>query len=478
LHNQTRINPETPPLRLIRGPALRYTLIYFGLFATIAAFAVAYIFWKTNVLLVSTLEEAVHAEIQALDEQYRSGGMDQLRQAIAARAETPGNHLYHVADGNGKYLVGNLKDVSTELLNSTGRVVFTYRRPVQPGKTDVQQVASEERLAFVTVFRLPDGHRLIVGRDIEDQRTFGRIVRQVFLWTLAAMAVLGLGVSILISRHLLRRIDSITETSRTIMAGDLSRRIPLSGSADEFDRLAANLNAMLQRIAELVEGIREVSSNIAHDLKTPLSRLRNRVEIALRDNGQTGDEQCRDTLQATIEEADELIKTFDALLSIARLEAGASSAAKAPFNLNALLDGICELYEPVAEESGMTLRQTPMPETAIEVEGERQLVAQAITNIIDNAIKYAAGSSTDIIVGLVPNGAHVDIVIADHGPGIPKEDRERALKRFVRLEASRSRPGSGLGLSLVAAVARLHGGQVTLGDNQPGLKVVLRLHCS
>lgn len=475
MRNQTRINPENSPLRLIRGPALRYTLIYFGLFATIAACAVAYIFWKTNVLLVSTLEEAVQTEIQALDEQYHTGGIAQLREMIIALAETPGSHLYYLTDNKEKYLAGNLKDVSAELLNSSGRVVFAYRRPAPPEKTHTSHASTEERLAFVTVFRLPDGHRLIVGRDIEDQRAFGRIIRQVFLWTLAAMALVGLGASVLISRHLLKRIDVITETSCSIMAGDLSRRIPISGSGDEFDRLATNLNAMLQRIAELIEGIREVSSNIAHDLKTPLSRLRNRLEATLRESGQTTDERCRDTLQATIEEADDLIKTFDALLSIARLEAGASPGAKTRFSLNTLLDGICELYEPVAEESGMTLLQCPMPDEVIEMEGESQLVAQAVTNIIDNAIKYAAASSPDIAIGLVCNGDYADIVIADHGPGIAEEDRERALKRFVRLEASRSQPGSGLGLSLVAAVARLHSGQVRLDDNQPGLKVILSL---
>lgn len=453
-------------VRLFRTPALRYVLIYFALFAIASAVAVAYIFWKTNVLLASNLEEAVQTEIAALDEQYRIGGPDQLRRAIAERSEMPGNSLYLVTDAEGRRLAGNLREISPELWNSTGRVVFVYRRAAATG------TGSEERLAFANIFRLPNGYRLIAGRDIEDQRAFGRIVRQAFLWTLAGMALLGLGGGVLISRTLLSRIDSITETASSIMAGDLSRRIPLSGSDDEFDRLAASLNAMLERIARLVDGFREVSDNIAHDLKTPLSRLRNRVETALREGGGRA-ESYREALQATIEEADDLIKTFDALLSIARLEAGAAPGARARFSLNTVIDGVCELYEPVAEESGMVLRQIPAPET--QIAGERQLVAQAIANVVDNAIKYGAvgGAQPEITVAMVPNGQFVDVVVADRGPGVPEAERERVLRRFVRLEASRSRPGSGLGLSLVAAVARLHGGNITLADNAPGLKVVL-----
>jgi signal transduction histidine kinase len=454
--------------RLLSATALRYSLLYFGLFAAAAVIAAAYIFWRTNVLFATGLETAIQAEIRSLDEQYRIGGIEQLRRVIAARSETAGNSLYLLADAQGRRLAGNLREVSPQLWNTAGRVAFVYRRPVAGGP-------AEERLAVAVVFRLAGGYRLIAGRDIEDQREFGRIMRAAVLWTLAGMALLGLGGGILISRTLLARMDAITETSRTIMAGDLSRRIPLSGADDEFDRLAANLNAMLQRINELIDGFREVSDNIAHDLKTPLSRLRNRVEAALREA--RGEDDYREALSAAIEEADDLIRTFDALLGIARLEAGAAAGTRARFSLNAVVSGVCELYEPVAEESGMTLVQCEAPD--IEIEGERQLVAQAVANLVDNAIKYggggAEGTKPDITVSLQTNGAYVEIIVADRGPGIPAVDRDRALKRFVRLEASRSRPGSGLGLSLAAAVARLHGGRIALASNEPGLKVILSL---
>lgn len=457
-------------IRLLRTTAFRSFVIYFALFAITAACSVAYIYWKTNVLLTLQLEDAIQAEIQSLDEQYRSGGVAQLIRTISERSETPGNSLYLLTDAEGHRLAGTLRTVSPELWNSVGRVVFVYRRPSAGG--------GEERLAYAVVFRLPDSARLIVGRDIEDRRVFGREIRWAFLWTLAAMALIGAAGGLLIGRSLLRRIESMTDTSRQIMRGDLSRRIPVGNSGDEFDRLGASLNAMLHRINALIDSFKEVSDNIAHDLKTPLTRLRNRIETALRDAG--GEAAYREALQATIEEADEIIRTFDALLSIARLEAGTASGGRQEFDLASVVGGVCDLYEPVAEEKGITLRYQPAEQA--QITGEPQLVAQAVANLIDNAIKYGAeracqgsGAAPDIAVSVEMNGRDAEVIVADHGPGIPPADRERALKRFVRLEESRSRPGSGLGLSLAAAVARLHGGSITLLDNTPGVKAVLRL---
>ncbi len=289
--------------KLLRTTAFRFSLLYFGLFAAAAAASVGYIYWKTNVLLAAQLATSIQAEIRGLEQQYRRGGPDQLRRAISERSETPGNSLYLLADAEGRHLSGNLKAVSEELWNAAGEVAFFYRRSLDD--------RIEERFAFAVIFRLANGYRLIVGRDIEDRREFGGVVRSALLWTLAGMAVAGLGGGLLIGRSFLRRIETMTQASRTIMAGDLSRRIPLTGSQDEFDRLAASLNAMLQRIEELIASFKEVSDNIAHDLKTPLNRLRNRVEAALRDHN--GPQVYKDALQATIEDADELIKTFDAL---------------------------------------------------------------------------------------------------------------------------------------------------------------------
>lgn len=450
----------------MRTTAFRLSLIYFGLFAALSAAAVGYIYYRTSLLLGEQLETAIRTELSSLEQRYSRGGLEGLRSAIAERTETAGNSLYLLADTEGRHLAGNLKAVSQQLWNANGGVTFLYRR--------VYEDKAEERLAFAVVLRFTNGFRLVVGRDIEDQRQFGEAVRGVFLWTLAGMVLFGLGGGVLIGRSLLRRIESMTETTRRIMAGDLSERIPLAGTDDEFDRLATSLNAMLQRIEELIAGFREVSDNIAHDMRTPLSRLRSRVEAALRESSP---DSHREALQATIEDADDLIKTFNALLSIARLEAGAQRA-DARFDLAAVVRDVAELYEPVAEERGIAFSVEADGEAIVD--GQRELIAQALANVLDNAIKYGAATGSPqsggaINVRLSAQGDVARIVIADRGPGIRPEDRERVFKRFVRLESSRSQPGSGLGLSLAAAVARLHGGELTLADNDPGLVATLTI---
>jgi signal transduction histidine kinase len=290
--------------------------------------------------------------------------------------------------------------------------------------------------------------------------------------------VLGLAGGLFVTRRVLRRVDAMTETTRSIMAGDLGERLPVGGSGDEIDRLAANLNQMLERIESLMHGLKEVSDNIAHDLKTPLTRLRNRAEQALRAAG--NEAEYRHALESTIEESDGLITTFNALLMIARAESGQAREDMKEFDAAEIAHDVCELYEPLAEEKGLALKieaAAPAP-----VKGNRELVSQALANLVDNAIKYTEpdgkalnGTPAEILVRADNAGDRILLTVADRGPGIPQADRSRAVERFVRLEQSRSHPGSGLGLSLAAAVARLHGGELTLEDNAPGLKTVIAL---
>ncbi|MGA9443312.1 MAG: ATP-binding protein [Methyloceanibacter sp.] len=456
--------------KLFRTTTFRLSLTYFALFSAAAIIAIVYLYWNTTVLLSRQLNQTIDAELKGLAEQYRAGGRDQLVRIVAQRSRTPGNSLYLVADRNEKQLAGNLSAVSPQLWDSVGPVEFVYSRPAPGGM--------EQRLAFANVFRLPGGDRLIVGRDIEDRRELSRLIRSTMLWGLGVMALLGIGGGYWVSRRLLARVDKLSATTRTIMAGDLSRRLPVSGSGDELDRLAQSLNLMLGRIEQLMAGMREVSDNIAHDLKTPLNRLRNRVEEALRE---PADEVgYRDALELTIEEADGLIKTFNALLSIARLEAGAGGDDRDSLDLSALVSDVTELYEPVAEERGIALKADMAG--FIPVRGNRQLLGQALANLIDNALKYGAaratqgnGHAAEVVVRTSRRDGFAEITVSDRGPGVPASERERVLDRFVRLEASRSEPGSGLGLSLVAAVARLHGGMLRLEDNAPGLRVILSL---
>ena len=457
--------------KLFRTTTFRLSLTYLALFSAAAIVAIFYIYWNTTVLLSRQLNQTIDAELKGLAEQYRAGGLDQLVRTVAERTQTPGNSLYLVADGEGRRLAGNLSAVSPDLWNSLGPVEFVYRRPATGGV--------ERRLAFANVFRLPSGYRLIVGRDIEDRRELARMVRSAMLWGLGVMALFGIGGGYWVSRKLLARIDALSDTTRTIMEGDLTGRLPVNGSGDELDRLSESLNLMLARIEQLMAGLREVSDNIAHDLKTPLNRLRNRVEGALREP--YGEPVYREALERTIEEADGLIKTFNALLSIARIEAGAGGENRETLDVSTLLRDVAELYEPVAEERGLVLKAEA--DAPIMVRADRQLLGQAIANLIDNAIKYGtaevagngAGAEPEVEVRVEAKGPVAEIVVTDRGPGVPAADRERVLGRFVRLEASRSEPGSGLGLSLVAAVARLHGGSLRLEDNEPGLRVILAL---
>jgi signal transduction histidine kinase len=321
----------------------------------------------------------------------------------------------------------------------------------------------------------------LIGRDLEERRRLFGIVAKAAQWSVLIVFVLGLGGGIFVARRVLRRIDAMTGTTRTIMAGDLSGRLPVGRSGDELDRLAENLNAMLERIEALMMGLKEVSDNIAHDLKTPLTRLRNRAEEALAKSASEG--EYRAALERTIEESDGLIRTFNALLMIARAESGQARGNMDDFDAADVANGIHELYEPLAEDDGMTLH---VRTASTPLHGNRELISQALANLVENAIKYgrpdpvvqplsATTDAREILIEARREGDCVLLSVTDHGPGIPESDRKHAVERFVRLEASRTQPGSGLGLSLASAVATLHGGELRLGDAHPGLTATLAI---
>jgi signal transduction histidine kinase len=444
--------------RLLGTSTFRWLLGYALVFVAIAAVIFGALFWQTNDLLTRRVLQTIAVEVQGLREQFRAGGPGLLVKTLTERSRTAGPGLYYLSSPFGAKAAGNLPGVPIELSGNGVSGLFSY---LPPGET-----SGEPRLGAGVAIEIPGDYVLVVGRDVEDQRAFVVEARRLFLAGLALIGLLGIGGGVLASRRLLRRIDRMSAASTRIMAGDLSGRVPVTGSGDELDRLAQSLNQMLARIEELMAGLREVSDNIAHDLRTPLNRLRNRAEEALR----AGDHRA--ALERNIEEADDLIRTFNALLSIARLEAGAARESLMELDLAGIVRDAADLYEPLLEEAGLELEATI--ESGITVRADRQLVTQAIANLLDNAIKYGGGSGP-VTVTLSRAGDMAELTVADRGPGIPAADRERALKRFVRLETSRTRPGSGLGLSLVSAVARLHGGSVRLEDNEPGLRVVVEL---
>ncbi|MCC2104656.1 MAG: HAMP domain-containing histidine kinase, partial [Hyphomicrobiales bacterium] len=321
-------------------------------------------------------------------------------------------------------------------------------------------------------FVLPGNYRLLVGHDVEEVERLRKILRNALGNSLIWLVIIGAVGGLFVARRVLDRVDAMSESAAVIMRGDLSKRLPVGGSGDEIDRLAENLNAMIARIEALLRGMKEVSDNIAHDLRTPLTRLRNNADTALRQTGEPA--ALRETLEKVIGEADGLMRIFDALLTIARAESG-SGPKMETLDISRIAEDVAELYEAAAEERGVAFAFAIEP--GLLVRGNRELIAQTLANLLDNGLKYgvpaAAGLAPELRLVLRREGRRVHLSVEDRGPGVPAADRDRVLDRFVRLEASRTLPGSGLGLSLAAAIARLHGGALRLEDNAPGLRAVV-----
>jgi signal transduction histidine kinase len=463
--------------KLIRTTAFRLTLFYLFLFALFAASLLAFFAWNTRHLVTEQITATVNAETGEVSDIFGRRGLRGLVLTIENRALRPGANLYLVTTPAGQAVAGNVGSLSPGVMATIGWTETAYRR------LDDQDNA--RHFALVKVTELSSGFRLLIGRDLEERRRMFGIVAKAAQWSMLVVVVLGLGGGIFVARRVLARIDAMTGTTERIMAGDLSGRLPVGRSGDELDRLAKNLNAMLERIEALMIGLKEVSDNIAHDLKTPLTRLRNRAEDALAKS--RTEPEYRVALERTIEESDGLIRTFNALLMIARAESGQARGNMDDFDAAEVAQGIHELYEPFAEDDGMTLRVNVEP---APLHGNRELISQALANLVENAIKYgkpdtvvqplAAGASTEaghreILIEARRAGNQVLLSVTDHGPGIPAADRKHAVERFVRLEASRTLPGSGLGLSLASAVATLHGGDLRLDDAHPGLIATLAI---
>ena len=450
--------------KLFRTTAFKLSVAYLVLFSLGAWVVLATVGQRVEQVLDEETAQTIDAEIARLTELYGEGGLRQLVASVERRARAPGGSIFVVTTFAGEYIAGNIVAspmlaAQTDMLDET-----IYRR----------RGGGEEnpRHALAKLVVLPGGFRLLVGHDIEDHRVLRRILRQGFGASLFWLALIGTLGGLFVAYRMLERVDAMSASARRIMAGDLDQRLETTGAGDELDHLADNLNAMLARIGQLMTGLREVSYNIAHDLKTPLTRLRNRAEEISRNDASP--QETRAALGAIIAESDALIRVFDALLTIARAEAGYSSDNMSDVDAGKIAADIVELYEPVAEEQGARLRCAL--EDGLIVRGNRELLGQALVNLVDNALKYGAeGETPSVLVSARRVGGSIEICVADHGPGVPPQDRERVIGRFVRLDNARTRPGSGLGLSLAAAVARLHHGSLRLEDNAPGLRVVVSL---
>ncbi|MGN6100245.1 MAG: HAMP domain-containing sensor histidine kinase, partial [Devosia sp.] len=458
--------------QLLRTTTFRLTAVFILIFVFFSLLLLAFITFQSSIIIQRQQAADIDREVNQLEEIQLKQGLRAVAFAVDRLAALPGPGIYYLGDANGQMVVGNVDTFPPVVLHEEGSHSFNYSRARPFTTTGSSENAPAPRgYAVVRTVQLPSGFILVVGRDVVERRGFTAIIFQAFFVGAIGILIFSVIAGGITARRVLRRIEAINGTASTIMAGNMSERMPTTSRNDEFDGLATNLNAMLDRIESLMQGLKEVTDNVAHDLKTPLTRLRNKAESALRD-GASADEQ-REALETTISESDKLIRTFNALLMIARAEAGAPSGAFADVDVSAVAEDVAELYGPVAEDEGMTL--TVDIEPGVHLRANRELLGQALVNLIDNAMKYAKPApegGTAITISLARRGGRVVIAVGDNGPGIPAEDRTRVLDRFVRLEKSRTEPGSGLGLSLVAAVARLHRGSFTIEDNKPGVRAV------
>ncbi|MEW7007735.1 MULTISPECIES: sensor histidine kinase [unclassified Lentilitoribacter] len=454
---------------MLKTTAVRLSLLYLVLFVVSATVLVFYVSSQSEGLLRAQTERAINREVRAVSNAYRSGGVNNLVRFVERRSRQPGSNLYIIASPTGEIFGGNVAEIEAGVFDKEGDVIkpFNYKK-----FGDFEA----EYIGLGHVMQLPNGFKLLVGRDLDEPNRFGDLIERALITALAIMGVGALAIWFFVGRSALKRIDRMSLASERIMAGDLSQRLPVMGSGDEFDRLSDSLNTMLGRIERLNEGLRQVSDNIAHDLKTPLTRLRNRAEAALASEGK--EDHYRSALEDMISESDQLIRIFSALLMISRVESGSAAAQLSKISLSAAANDAAELYEPVAEDSDVEL--IGQIADNLNINGNRELIGQALTNLIDNAIKYASGHETSKIwIKLANVGDKVHLTVADNGVGIPEDKHGEVIKRFVRLDESRNMPGTGLGLSLVEAVMRLHGGELKLGPTDlndkehPGLSVTM-----
>lgn len=451
---------------LMKMTAVRLSALYLLLFTVCALVLVFYMTSLSVRLLTTQTETAVNEEIESIGQAYERGGIAGLVRSIDRRGRQPGAYLYLVADSAGRIVAGNVQSIEIGVLQNEGWIErpITYERY---GEGNDPQTHT----AIARVIVMPNGIRVMVGRDLGEPEQVRLVVRRALM---AALGIMGVGAFLIwffVGRRALQRIDEVSVASQRIMGGDLAGRLPVSGSGDEYDRLSENLNGMLARIQELNEGVRHVSDNIAHDLKTPLTRMRNRAESALASAKTT--KTYRAAMEGMIADSDQLIRTFNAILMISRLESGYSTETMEQMPLSTIAEDVFELYEPSAEEAGVKLTLGTTDGTWVKA--NRELVGQTISNLVDNAIKYASAGENpvEVVLSVEKQDDKIKVIVADNGPGIPQEQMDRATERFVRLEESRSQPGSGLGLSLAKAVMKLHGGTLELTDNAPGLRAVL-----
>jgi len=449
---------------LFKVTAVRLSIIYTVIFGVLAVGIVFYMTGATVNVLREQYRASIDEEVTGLARIYRRGGVNSLIRTLDRRARAPGANLYVVTSPQGQIIAGNVPQMQTGIMRKIGwtKRPFKYERFDDPD--DV------EHRAIARVLEIPNGMRILVGRDVGDYEGFREVVGHGFKLALGTMVALGLLTWFFVGRRALKRIDQVSKSTQRIMGGDKSERLPVTGTYDEFDRLSKNLNHMLDKINHLDDGVKQMSDNIAHDLKTPITRLRNKAEEAFTLENKPQEQQ--EKITDIIDDCDNIVKTFDALLMISRVESGSTVARVEPLNADETISDVYELYEALVEDEGKQLHlNLELPES-FKIKGNRELLSQAISNLIDNAIKYGGDQ---IKLHGERQGNDLLVKVSDNGNGIDDENRTRVIERFVRLDKSRNKSGNGLGLSLVKAIAELHKGSFMLEDNAPGLLAVLKI---
>ena len=444
---------------LFRRTPFRLTLLFLALFATAASALLLYIYVASKSEAEARAEADIRREVAALTAIYRQRGVDALNAELIERTSKGGPYLFLLMDRDGQPQTGNVNESPMTEYSGSGEQWETFRLSGADEQGRVMR-----RAAMGMQMRLPGGELLFVGEDIGDTEAYLNRLTQA-LWGAAALVfLLGLGGGLFLSRGVERAMAGVNRVVAAVQAGDLKQRVPLRNSGDELDELGANLNRMLDRLEQSMASIRHAGDAIAHDLRSPLTRMRAKLEVAIIDV-ENGRADPTEALGNALTEADELLKTFNTVLAIARLQAAGETPDPAVFDAADLAADMAELYEPAAEDKGLDF--SAEIERGLPVNANRAFLAQALANLIDNAIKYTPSGGAVMLRARRRSNGEVEFSVTDTGPGVPDEHRERVVQRFVRLENSRTEPGSGLGLSLVAAVAEAHNGRLQL-DEGPG----------
>lgn len=443
----------------LKSASFKLTAAYAGLFALSVCVLAAVTYVSVQAELSREFHSHILAESSALEADYKSGGIKQVMRTIADRQRgrlTDGLD-YALFDADGHHLFGSLPRVPC----NRGWTTLT-------GPPDGDEAPGELERLGVYITPLPNGLCLLVGDDWGEVEDFGALILQTFGWVLLLSLTMAVAGGLFLSSEFLKRIEAINRTAEAIIAGDIKRRIPRRGAPDDLDKLAATLNRMLDRTNGLMDSLKHLSNDIAHDLRTPLGRLRRQLDSA--QHQLLSPDAYRAVIAQSVTEVDAILDTFSAILRIAQIESGNRRRGFQRVCLSELVAEVCETFGPALEEDGRILRQAIEPD--LWIQGDQELLTLSLANLLENAATHTPLHS-HITVSLRKAGEGVELDVADDGPGVPEDDRKRIFRRFYRLESSRNAPGSGLGLSIVAAVAELHAARLDAGDNHPGLRIAM-----